>query len=530
MREMTLEEKVGQMFMLAFPGPDPETARPLIQRYHVGGCYISDDNARTPEEAYILTGALQRMARQGNSVGLPLLLGVDQEGAWSVLNPHSTTGPGNLALGAADDIENTRRIYEIYGEEMTAVGYNTILSPCADVNTNPENPIIGMRSFGGEPQLVARHVRSAIEGAHRGGAVCTLKHFPGHGDTKGDSHREIPWVDRSLEELARIELLPFAEGVAAGADIVMTAHIMFPALDPEHPATLSSKILKDYLRDDLGFTGVVLSDSMNMKAIRAHYEPGEAAVRAILAGVDVIMLAEEHYDHDLDYRSRQETQIDAVIQAVKSGRIPADVIDRAVDRIIALKSKFAPAAADIRELDHIRAAGSKSIEVRAAYQAMSADGDMTGLRNAVAAGRVVVVNSSPRSAYEILVRTRGIGPNQETAAFDAFVAGALKRKPSLPVYSAESMRESKVYGELSQYDRIVVVVEDYPLPGIDFDKDEQREHVRRLIESFGTKVVILALRTPYDTLTYIGAGAVICSHSSRTCSAVAAAQFLLEIT
>ena len=182
---MSLEEKVGQIFMLAFSGARPADVGKMVREHYIGGCYISQDNAATPSAAALLSVDLQRQAAQTPSA-LPLLLGVDQEGSWGVLVPYSTTGPGNLGLGATQDPECTARMYEVLGKEMRAVGYNTILAPCADVNSNPDNPSIGMRSFGADPAKVARHVAAAVKGALSAGIVTNEKHRRDRRNTQGD--------------------------------------------------------------------------------------------------------------------------------------------------------------------------------------------------------------------------------------------------------------------------------------------------------------------------------------------------------
>ena len=268
---MTVEQKVGQLFLVAYPGKDPSKMIPLAERFGICGCYISQDNAETFEEAIRASETLQTIAAttcNSQMISLPLILGVDQEGAWGVLVPHSVTGPGNIALGANVDKTMAREMYRVFGEEMLSVGFNTLLAPCTDVNTDPRSPIIGVRSFGESPVKVAELVALAVEGARKTGILTTLKHFPGHGGTSGDTHREIPRVDRSLSELLESDLLPFISGIVAGADVVMTSHTTYPQIDENNPATLSSVILQDLLRRRLKFDGVILSDSMNMGAIR----------------------------------------------------------------------------------------------------------------------------------------------------------------------------------------------------------------------------------------------------------------------
>ena len=342
--DMTIEEKVGQMFMLAFAGSQLDEARILMQQHLVGGAYISDENVPDAAAARRLCNTLQSFARE-TRLGIPLLLGADQEGTWSVMTAQSAMGPGNMALGASADPGCAYRMYELIARELMAVGLNVVLGPAADCNSNPHNSIIGMRSFGEAPGLVAEMTAAAVRGAHAGGAVATLKHFPGHGDTRLDSHRGLPSVDRSREELLRIDLNPFAAGIEAGAKIVMTSHIIFSALDAARPATLSPLILQDLLRGDMGFEGLVVSDSMNMHSMKRNYAPAEAIIQGFNAGVDLMMLAEEHYDHDASqYLAQQRALIRETIAAVEDGRISHGARGRS--------RRAHPAAQARRQLQH----------------------------------------------------------------------------------------------------------------------------------------------------------------------------------
>ena len=175
---LTIEEKVGQLFILAFAGQDNDYALDLVKNMHVGGFYLTDDNANTLKEAGILSAQLQKQAAL-RACDAPLLLAVDQEGAWGILTSETDLGPGNLALGAANDVNLTSSMYQVFAEQMQAIGYNTLLSPCADVNSNPDNPIIGQRSFGEQPEHVAQHVAAAVAGINRTGNIACAKHFPG---------------------------------------------------------------------------------------------------------------------------------------------------------------------------------------------------------------------------------------------------------------------------------------------------------------------------------------------------------------
>ena len=333
-----MDLNAGELFLLAFSGQDPTPAIEMIKEYGLSGLYLSNDNIPNIYSALNLSKIIQKIAKNSGEK-LPLLLGVDQEGTWSVMAEDSHPGPGNLALGSANDNNLTRQRYEDIAFELYQSGMNLVFSPCADVNTNPSNAIIGMRSFGTEPKNVGNHVASAVRGAKSGGVLTTLKHFPGHGDTYIDSHRDLPVVKRSKADVWEIDLTPFREGIKAGVDVVMTSHIIYKSLDPDNPATFSKIILQQILREELGFKGVIISDSMNMHALQKHYNPVDAAIEAISAGVDLIMLAEEHYDHDGDYQKRQRFLIEGVIQAIKNGKIPEERLISALKRIRNLRKK-----------------------------------------------------------------------------------------------------------------------------------------------------------------------------------------------
>ena len=527
--QMTLEEKVGQLFILAFPGKDSnalERAAQIISNYHIGGCYISQDNAETFDEAWRLSRTLQGVAKSSGPK-LPLLLGVDQEGAWGVLIPEATIGPGNLALGLNENTDQTEEIYGIFAQEMGAVGYNCILGPCADVNLDVRNPIIGTRSFGEKPKQVAAHVRAAIRALRNKKVISCAKHFPGHGDTHSDSHREIPVVDKPLYRLREQELLPFQAAIDEGVDMIMSSHILYPQLDKTFPATLSHNILTGLLREDMGFGGVLITDSMNMGAIRRFYQHEEAAVQSLLAGADLIMLSEEHYDHSTDYWAKQQAEIRAVIRAVQTGRIPAAQLDKKLERMIRLKQKIQPGQSEPPSIKPIPKPQSREAEQRIARSAVRLLRPLRGVRNQngaiplKTAKSLALLNATPKSAYRNLLNARGIGPNQAEPAFEAFAALFCNHRPETAVLDFDQNLEDA----LSRYDAIIVVTEDHPLPGEDFEKTLQIQRVQQLLQNktLCDRLIILALRSPYDLLEFGAAQCYISTHSGRSCSARAAA-------
>jgi len=525
LNEMTLEEKIGQLFLLAFAGDRLDEARVLMEEYLVGGAYISNDNIPTAAAAVRLTNTLQSYAAN-TRLKIPLMLGADQEGAWGVMIPDSAPGPGNMALGATHAPRFAREMYRVLGTELAAVGLNTLLAPCADCNSNPQNSIIGMRSFGERPRLVAAMTRAAVEGAHAGGVLATVKHFPGHGDTQLDTHRGLPTVDRSLDDLRAMDLHPFAEGIKAGADIVMTAHIIFSAFDQENPATLSPTVLQDVLRGELGFDGLILSDSMNMGAMKKHYDPRASAVQAIRAGVDMIMLAEEHYDHDAArYVEQQIGLLKAVAEAVATGELPMARIDDAVCRVLRAKEKISTHVPVVED-DALAMVGSdahRKVEVKAALHAVAVLRNRNDIVPLAPERSVILVNTTTRSAYSPLSSTRGIGPNQTTPAFDLFAEALMQRREVHRVLSAEEILDG-VMPDMSGNAVIVAVTENYPLPGMDFDQRSQSLVLNRLMTIAPERLLVVALRDPYELGILPDVPAYVCAFSFRPCAADAAAQ------
>jgi len=496
--------KVGQLFLLAFTGEEADIVLPFIAERGIGGLYLSNENLREPKQSALLMNELQAAAMNGISKH-PLLTACDQEGAWGIMVPYSTTGPGNMALGASP-VANTEEMYSIFAKELTSIGVVCNLCPAADVNSNPLNPIIGTRSFGENPQAVADRVKAAITGLHSNGIIAVAKHFPGHGNTSTDSHKGIPRVTRSLEEIESIDLLPFKVAIDAGVDLVMTSHIIFDALDPEHPATLSSLILIDYLRDKLGFKGVVITDSFNMGSIQKSYDPPEAAILTILAGADMIMLAEERYGEDVgDYIKSQNEMIDRVEQAVMEGRIPMERLNEAYNRIISLKEKYkltekltvdaASASSFVGNPEH------KAAALRVAESSLYMAYDKRSSVPLKPGSSVSVVRLTKENVEEIITIAAGIGPNYYTAYAD-FVSEMIAAGFDVSEYNYED--------EIPGEDVIICVSENYPFPGASLDLEEQRRRLAVVKENTKAPLINVALKDPYDALivqpdTYISA-------------------------
>jgi beta-N-acetylhexosaminidase len=340
MKGMTLRDEVAQLVFVAFPGAAPHTRSReylrflrLIRDVKVGGLILTNtaNGGRTIQHAepYALAAFLNRVQRIAK---VPLLVGGDFERGASMRVAGTTVFPHAMAFGAAGDPEFSRFEGQVTAREARALGVHWVYYPVADVNINPDNPVLNIRSFGEDPQAVAAQVAAFIEGAHsdpHNYVLTTAKHFPGHGDTSVDSHLNLATVPASRERLESVELVPFRAAIAAGTDAVMTAHVAVPALaPPDLPATLSPAILTGLLRGELRFKGLIITDALDMGGIVKGFPAGDAAVRAIEAGADTLLMPAD-----------AEAAIRAVVAAVENGRIKRRRIEESVVKILAAKEK-----------------------------------------------------------------------------------------------------------------------------------------------------------------------------------------------
>lgn len=344
---MTLQEKVGQLFVQQVYGSDATTpdqrnvplygvATPaeVVQKYHLGGViyFAWTDSVKNPDQITGLSNGLQQAAlSQDSRVRVPLQVAIDQEqGVVTRIGPPATQFPGSMALGAGRSTDDARTAAAITGEELRAMGVNTNFAPVADTNVNPLNPVIGTRSFSSDPALAASMVGAQVQGYQDdGGVSASAKHFPGHGDTATDSHVAFPVITHTREQWEQVDAPPFKEAINKGIDMIMTAHLAFPALDDSgDPATLSKPILTGLLRNELGFKGVIVTDALEMQGVRDRYGDEEVAVRALEAGADQLLMT-----------PAMDEAYAAVIAAVESGRIPRADLDAKVRRVLELKYK-----------------------------------------------------------------------------------------------------------------------------------------------------------------------------------------------
>lgn len=360
-----------------FPGEEPpDWVRGLLET-GLGGVVLYAWNVRDAEQLRALTGTLRAERPE-------LVVAIDEEGG-DVTRLEAAEGssyPGNWALGVVDDVEQTRAVARAMAADLTAAGINLDFAPVADVNTVADNPIIGVRSFGSDAELVARHVGGFVEGLEAGGVAACAKHFPGHGDTLEDSHLELPTVDALRPEA----LLPFRAAIEAGVTAIMTAHIRVREIGDE-PATLSRVLLHDVLRDDLGFEGLAVTDALEMKAISATVGIEQGAVQALAAGADALCLG-----HDVGADSVQRI-VAAVVQAVRAGALAEERLSEAAAHVAGVVAERAPAAAP----------ADRSVGAAAARRAIRADGEVRLTRPAI------VVELRPEPTIAVDARNGGLG-------------------------------------------------------------------------------------------------------------------------
>ncbi len=332
---MTLEEKVGQIMMVFFEGSAlSENLRKFVAELKVGGVilYSSRGNIESVRQVAELNGTIQQTALAAAS--LPLFIAVDQEGGLvNRISEGVTLFPGNMALGATGDPSLARRVASVMGEELASLGINVDFAPSVDVNNNPLNPIIGVRSFGSDPQTVARLGAAMISSFVERGVLPAAKHFPGHGDTAVDSHTGLPLIPVSRDRLERVEFPPFRAAIHAGVPMVMTAHVLIPSLDERNPATLSPSIL-GMLRSEMGFRGLIITDSMGMAALKKERTMEAAAIEAFNAGADILLFGADKGHEETEHFGMYS----ALLDACRTGKISMARLDEAVGRILGAKS------------------------------------------------------------------------------------------------------------------------------------------------------------------------------------------------
>jgi len=490
------EHLIGQKLLLAFDGKEltPEI-RETIKTYKPAGLtFFRSLNIDNPTQVRHLAESLQRLARDLDLP--PFLIAADQEGGQLMAIGEGTTPlPGNMALGATGSLEPAHKAGEVLGRELAAMGINVDYAPSCDVNINPHNPVIGIRSFGEDPTAVAQLASAMIEGIQSQGVAATAKHFPGHGDTTGDSHHGLPTVPYTLERLQQVEFPPFQAAIAADVKLIMTAHLALPALDgPDAPpATLSRRILHGLLREELGFGSVIVTDAMDMGAIRQGEALGEDAMKAVAAGADLLLLTSNPDDQRRVYES--------LLSALRHGDLNAKYISASVERILSLK----------RWLSR-QSQPDLSVVGCVEHQAVAdeiAERSITLVRNGA---NLLPLKLNPKQRLAVVVpKPVDLTPADTSSYVTPGLGAAIRQFHSnvdeyMIAFSPDAEEIANLLERLREYDMLILgTLNAYTAPN-------QAEFVRQALK-FDIPSVVVALRLPYDLAAFPEAKTYLCTYS-----------------
>ena len=538
--EMTIEQKIEQMIMITFrPWTESGEAvsvtslnavqKKLIEEHNFNGVCLFADNIRSTAQTISLTSEIQQAA-MNSDIGIPMLISADQEGGSIYRLGTGTPTSGNMSLGATRDPSLAYENARIIGSEIKALGINTDLAPVLDVNNNPSNPVINIRSFSSDPDLVREMSMEYIKGLQSEGVITTCKHFPGHGDTGTDSHTGLPLIDKSYDELKKLELVPYTDAVSV-TDIIMTAHIQFPQIETETyisklsgkriniPATLSKKMITDILRGDYGYDGVVITDAMLMDAIQKNFDTIDSAVLAINADVDIIL--EPITVQTTSDVAKLEKYVENIAQQVKAGKISEATIDKSVTRILNMKKErgildyTAPSKEEALKIVGSAENREKALEIaEKGVTLIKNDNDLLPLK----------LDNNGKVAYFF--------PYSNVELPMEFTLRRLKKAGILPEgvtadciwhrYHAASEFEKNIKNS----DVVIIAYEMYSATNLDKTNESkgwQAKFTDDLIElshKNGKKVVLVSANIPYDIARFSNADAILATYCSNVMEAL----------
>lgn len=328
---MTLDEKIGQLLIVGFEGTTIDNnTRYLIENLKVGGVILFQRNIKNIDQVVDLTNGLKDINKNNKA---PLFISTDEEGGNISRLPEGYKKlPNAKQIGDLDDLDFSFKFGELLGIRLKSLGINLNYGPVMDINSNPSNPVIGNRAFGNKSKIVTRNGIGVLKGIKSVNVIPSIKHFPGHGDTDMDSHVNLPIINKSLEDIKKLELIPFQRSIEEGIDMVMVAHILFPEIDKNYPSTMSENIINKLLREELGYDGVVISDDLTMGAITKNYSLEDASLKFLEAGGDIILIC-----HGIDNPSKI---VEYIKEAVEKNILTIEDIDKKLYRILSLKDKY----------------------------------------------------------------------------------------------------------------------------------------------------------------------------------------------
>jgi beta-N-acetylhexosaminidase len=499
---MSLEEKVGQVIFGFFRGPVlTSELEEMIRDYHLGGIilYSSAGNIESPIQVASLINAVQYCAEKHGQI--PPLVSIDQEGGLVArLTEGVTVFPGNMALGATRNTEFAQKAAEICARELRILGITLNFAPVVDVNSNPANPIIGIRSFGSDPEIVSNLGSVMIEPYKKERVLCTAKHFPGHGDAGIDSHTGLPFINRSREDLEKVELVPFQQMVQNGVPAVMSAHIVVPALSEgdDFPATLSKEILS-ILRNDWGFNGLIITDSMGMGAIDQQWGMEEASILAFQAGADVLLFGADK-NHE---PAEQKAVYQALMEAVQTGRISESRLNESVKRILGAKADaavFSNPYPNFAMIDELASPESLKVAREIANQSIT-----------------LIKNSNHLIPIDQRFSIPIIWPKEYEKSLQILLKNCSNLKPHL--ISIEPSDEERNALQEKIQDNDIKIIASYDL--------HRNAGWKELVNAISNeKTILIALRSPYDFLKVTDYGAAVATYGDRPVSIEALGKIL----
>ena len=529
---MTTEDKIAQMIMPAFRYSTDEEGNKTnvteitddisdcLNKHGFSGVILFGQNISDNAQTTRLVDALQK-ANAKNSSHTQLLIATDQEGGTVTRLAHGTTMMGNMALGAINDTEVTKEVAAVIGSECKALGINVDFAPDVDVNNNPANPVIGVRSFADDPRIVATQGSEFVKALNNTGVVSTLKHFPGHGDTDTDSHTGLPMVDKSYEELEQNELVPFKACIESGSQMIMTAHIQYPQIEKDTytsvldgekiyiPATLSDDIITGVLREKLGYDGVVITDAMEMDAIAKHFDKYDAAKLAIEAGVDILLIP-------VDTTAKagfaeMDEYISTLAQKADNGEISMDKINAAVLRILKLKEnnglieQYSETDIESKVENAVNTVGTKATH----------DKEFELTKKAIT---LVKNDNNTLPLTRENERTVVLVPfNNEV---NSMIYGLWKTIDDDKVPDGSSRSVLSYYGQTAEEilpqiegaDNVVFVSEIYGPSGLTNAKAQLADAIEEKVHSDGGRFIVLSNSLPYDAARFQKADAIMLAY------------------
>ena len=538
MSKMTLRQKIAQMMMPDFRKWQTESdsgqknfqvmndeVAQIIKDYDFGGVILFAENVAQTDQTLKLTTDLQEAATGGtDGSNIPLLLTIDQEGGIVYRLGSGTALPGNMALGATRSTDAATQSGEVIGRELSALGINVDFAPVADVNSNPSNPVIGLRSYGSDPELVGSMATAAMKGMQKYNIATAAKHFPGHGDTATDSHTGLPCVDKSLDELRQCELVPFQKMIDNGVDMLMTAHIQYPQVEKETaiskkdgseislPATLSKTILTDLVRNEMHYDGIIVTDALNMDAISQNFGETDACIRAIKAGVDICLMPTIlRSKADI---SKMDAILDGVEAAVNSGEISVDRINESVKRILSLKEKrgILNYTSDTRTYEE---------KLAVANEQVGSEQNRDIERNISAQAVTVIKNNDnilplkPQAGQKVLLlgaynnETPGLALGMRRVIADHIISG----KVDYETFRYTSANLDQVKQKIDDADYVIVISE----VSTNFSNwlTTQPTAITEYAKAQGKKSIVMSISKPYDVANYADSDAIVAVYGNK---------------